>query len=170
MKCAATLIALFLLACGQAHAQDDPPPPDPSLILQLPDQREAALRASKTKWDSGDLLVMNEGTHDYSDKLADMMKALVRRYYRSDRFKAKNVDEMVKQVYALERSRFDARNPSGEWQGRESSLDVPYDAMEKLEALLVEMVKAISLQQMTFNFDQWNKQWEAAHAKVFPQK
>ena len=158
------IILAALLGSLLASAMADGGSLDLTLINLLPTKREAAIRASSEKRLQTQTSPIAEGYYAYNESLAEMIKTLVSTYYGPGpgAMKVEDVDPMIERMYDLENNRQDALNPTGEWQGSAASIDVPRRISADLEALIVEMVQAITRRDRAFDMQQWKQKWERA--------
>jgi len=151
------LILILLLCCAATlHAKDY------ALIKQLPHKLSEAQKQAHKGWDSGNTGTMREATYHYNDTLVAMMKEVVKTYYPKGFLPADQIDGYLKALYTVHRFKQNAGNPTGEFQGTMTYLDVPAAVSEDLENTIADMVQAIVAEDPAFDDKQWKKSWERA--------
>ncbi len=150
------LLLLALCSAATLHAKDY------SLIKQLPHRLSDAQKQGHKGWDSGNTGTMREATYRYNDTLAVMMKDVVKTYYPRRFLPADQIDEYLKALYTVHRFKRNAGNPTGEFQGTMTYLDVPAAVAEDLVNIISDMVQAIVADNPDFDYKQWRKSWQQA--------
>ena len=135
---------------------------DYSLIKQLPHRLSDAQKQGHKGWDSGNTGTMREATYRYNDALVAMIKDMVKTYYPRGFLPADQIDGYLKALYTIHRFKQNAENPTGEFQGTMSYLDVPAAVSEDLENTISDMIQAIVTDDPVFDYKQWKKSWQQA--------
>lgn len=154
------LIILFALCCvANLHAKDY------TLINQLPKRLLDAKQEGHKGWDSGVTPTMREATYRYNDALLVMVRDLVKAYYPKGFISSEEIDAYLESLYTVHRFKQSVENPTGEFQGRASTLDVPANVSGDLENIIGDMVQAISAEYPDFDYKEWTKKWQKAKKK-----
>lgn len=152
-----TIILIFLCYLpGHTQAKDL------KRIVELPNRLKVMQIEGHKKWDTGVTTEMIEGTSEYNIKLVTIIKELIAAYYKKGFIPTASVDEFVKSLTSANRFRQQARNPTGEWQGTISLLDIPSSLTVDLKTTIVEMAKSITEDDSSFDFPAWEKSWNKA--------
>ena len=157
-KIVCRIVILLLAVCCVATLQAK----DYSLIEQLPHRLSEAQKKGHKGWDSGNTGTMREATYRYNDTLLAMVKDVAKTYYPKGFLSADQSDAYLKALYTIHRFKQNAGNPTGEFQGTMSYLDVPAAVSEDLENTISEMVQAIVADDPAFDYKRWKVGWQRA--------
>ena len=103
---------------------------------------------------------MKEASYRYNDELVGIIRDLVKKYYRNGWISGEEIDAYAKGLYNVRHFEKIILNPSGEFQGTASALEVPGEVGGALETTICNMVETIAARDPKFDFKKWKKQWE----------
>lgn len=113
-------------------------------------------------WDSGNTAAMQDATYHYNEGLLGLIKSLAFAYYPDKWISQAEIERYGTGLYAVHRFNEKAKNPSGEFKGTMSYLDVPTSVSTDLEVAICAMVKSISADDPQFDYKRWKYQWDRA--------
>jgi len=103
---------------------------------------------------------MIDATKHYNDILIVMINELVKTYYPKGTLEKEEINDYLKALYTIHGFKQSAKNPSGEFQGTITYLDVPSGVSEDLENTISEMVEAVTTDDSAFDFKKWKTSWD----------
>ncbi len=150
------VIIFILLSITVSRAKDY------TLIEQLPERLSTAVKASAKLSASGNTPDLQDAYYHSNDALIAMIKDMAKTYYSPKSFSNDEIAKYLSALYAIHHFRQDMMNPTGEFLGTLSRVDIPADVMVELVDTVPAMVKAITAEDATFDYAAWNKKWRAA--------
>lgn len=145
---------IAVLCATALHADDY------TIIRQLPSRLSKAKKQGHKGWDTGNTAEMQEATYRYNDTLIVMIRDLAKTFYAKGSLP--EIDAYLKALYTVHRFKQNAGNPTGEFRGTMTYLDVPSAVSEDLESTISDMVHAIVVSDLKFDYIKWKKTWQQA--------
>ena len=135
---------------------------DFKLIEALPDRMAAAKKEFHSKADTGVNAKMIEATNQMNDQIKEMLRDLVKAYYKDKPATLKALDKFFVDIEKVAQDEQALDNPTGENEGEIARLYVPSRITEDLTDKVQGLVEAIVPPDSDFDFDAWTKRWEEA--------
>ena len=149
--------AILLLVLGLRVRADDF-----GLINALPDRMAALKKEFHTAADTGVTAKMFQATDRLNVGLKQMMRDLIKGYYKDKPTSLKALDKYFQDLDRLVKDEAALDNPTGEDQGSIGKLSAFGQTTEYLTARVKSMVDSIIQDKTDFDSDGWEKRWDEA--------
>jgi len=156
MKMINVTAILLVVLCLRVSADDF------GLINALPDRMTALKKEFHTAADTGVTPKMFQATDRLNVGLKQMMRDLIKGYYKDKPASLKALDKYFQDLDRLVKDEVALDNPIGEDQGSIGRLSAPASITEYLTARVKSMVDSITLDKTDFDSDGWEKRWDEA--------
>jgi hypothetical protein len=154
MKMINATAILLLVLCLRVRADDF------GLINALPDRMTALKKEFHIAADTGVTPKMFQATDRLNVGLKQMMRDLIKGYYKDKPASLKALDKYFQDLDRLVKDEVALDNPTGEDQGSIGRLSAPASITEYLTARVKSMVDSITLDKTDFDSDGWEKRWD----------
>ena len=156
MKMVNATAILLLVLCLRARADDF------GLINALPDRMTALKKEFHTLADTGNTANMFQATDRFNVGLKQMMRDLIKGYYKDKPTSLKVLDKYFQDLDKLVKDEVALDNPTGEAQGSVARLSAFGQTTEYLTERVKSMVDSITLDKTDFDSEGWEKRWDEA--------
>jgi len=156
MKMINATAILLLVLCLRVRADDF------GLINALPDRMTALKKEFHTLADTGNTANMFQATDRLNVGLKQMMRDLIKGYYKDKPTSLKVLDKYFQDLDRLVKDEAALDNPTGEDQGSVARLSAFGQTTEYLTERVKSMVDSITLDKTDFDSDGWEKRWDEA--------
>ena len=136
--------------------------PDFTLIQKRPEREVAAKKAAHAGWDTNAPTKMLAATDAYNEALTGMVSELAATYYGKAKVTKEDVAAYAKTLRSAAEFRHRLDNPTNEPMDSMDVLEAPSVVSSDLEDTIEQMVGAVSGDSEKFDFDAWEKSWDAA--------